>query len=73
MRIFFDKIEEFNKKINIPSRPELYPIKKENKFYLPSRFGKTIKKRYDLRKPLTKVYKDLIEEMENMPFIKIIK
>jgi hypothetical protein len=63
----FNNIKELDKSLKLESHEDFHPIKKESKY----KWGSSINKRYDLVEPLTEVYKDLIKEMDNMPFIKI--
>ena len=65
----FDKIEELDKALGLPSHSYLHPVKKESKY----KWGTKIDKRYDLVEPLTEIYKNLIHKMDNMPFIKLHK
>lgn len=58
---FFDNISYFNKILGIPDIPSLYP--KEI----------LTKKELTYKKELEFIYKDLIEKMNNMPFIKILR
>jgi len=66
---FFDKIEELNELLGLSPTPNMYPIQRETKYL----WGTTKSKRYDLVEPLKEVYAELIQEMEDMPFIKINK
>ena len=59
--LFWNNISLFNNVIGIPDIKELYPIKKEHKKNLP------------FLNELTVIYKSLINKMNRMRFIEIIK
>tara|TARA_Y100000034_G_scaffold107273_1_gene136669 strand:- start:271 stop:891 length:621 start_codon:yes stop_codon:yes gene_type:complete len=65
---FFDHISEFNKKLDLPDNPNLYPIKKESIY----KRGTKIKKNKDHHDKLLSIYHPLINKMNKMPFIKIV-
>jgi hypothetical protein len=58
---FFNNISYFNKILKIPDNPNLYPIEKKT--------NKNLK----YKKELLLIYKSLINKINNMPFIKIIR
>ena len=59
--LFWNNIEFFNNVMNIPNIQELYPIKIEHP------------KKYKYNNQLSIIYNSLIQKMNKMPYIKIIK
>jgi len=66
----FDKFREFNKTMNIPDVKKLYPKKYERKMNPKNKNQEVVYKH--IRNTLGEIYKDTIDEMEQMPFIKIV-
>ena len=58
--IFFKKIEEFNKILNLPNLPQLYPSER------------TTKREYKYEQELHKIYEPLLDKINKMNFITII-